>query len=89
MNMDGLIFTYKTEKDFQNACLTGQAYCDLYDMVRFVVKHIDGGTIDFPVKTREEALKLSVDFTNRGIKILDVYQTKHMEEDKWMYDDYR
>ena len=65
-------FTFETDADQFAAERTG--YIDEYDCVRMEVKHTEGGSIDFPIKNREEY--------NRALEIhngyiVKVYPTVH------------
>jgi len=66
-------FTFETEAEQRQAELqTG--YIDSFDCVRMVVRHPQGGEIDFPVKNRESYLKL-LGFHGDGVT--EVYPTVH------------
>ena len=66
-------FTFETEDEQRQAELqTG--YIDSFDCVRMVVRHPQGGEIDFPVKNRESFEKLK-EF--HGSSIVSIYPTVH------------
>lgn len=53
INLDQVFnFTFETEEDLYRAERTG--YIDAYDCVRIEVQHPNGGSVDFPVKSRDE-----------------------------------
>ncbi len=66
-------FTFETEDEQRQAELA-TGYIDSFDCVRMVVRHPEGGEIDFPVKNRESYLKL-LEF--HGDSVTEVYPTVH------------
>jgi len=65
-------FTFETEQEQYAAERTG--YIAEYDCVRMEVKHSQGGSIDFPVKNREQYQKM---LEVHGESIANVYPTVH------------
>ena len=65
-------FTFETEEDLYQAERTG--YIDAYDCVRIEVKHPNGGSVDFPVKSRDE-YKLMIEMHKDSI--VKIYPTVH------------
>ena len=70
-------FTFETEQEQYAAERTG--YIDEYDCVRIEIQHLTkGGTIDFPVKNREEYNKMLEFWNNDELyNIVKVYPTVH------------
>lgn len=67
-------FTFETEAEQFAAESTG--YIDAYDCVRVEIKHPQGGSVDYPVKNREEYNKLMATDL-KGSKIVKIYPTVH------------
>lgn len=65
-------FTFETEAELWKAQATG--YIDEYDCVRVEVKHAEGGSTDFPVKSREELANI---IERHGSAIVKIYPTVH------------
>ena len=86
--MQELKFTFETIESYNNAEITGELEYSPFNIVRFVVKKTGGYTVDFPVKSREEALQLAVTIKDRGDILLNVYECTHMEENKQRYEIY-
>lgn len=86
--MQELKFTFETVESYENAKALGKLEYEFFNIVRFVVKKTGGYTFDFPVKSREEALQLAVSIKERGDVLLNVYEDKHMEENKQQYEIY-
>ena len=70
-------FTFETEQEQWAAERTG--YIPEYDCVRMEIQHLtEGGTIDFPVKNREEYNKMLEFWNNDELyNIVKVYPTVH------------
>jgi hypothetical protein len=73
MNTQEYKFTFETDEDLRNAERTG--YIDAYDCVRMEIKQKpDAGSIDFPVKSREDYMKM---IESDQWQIVTVYPTVH------------
>lgn len=83
--MESLKFTFETERSYIEARASGRVYSEPFNIVRFVIEHPAGYTSDFPVKSREDALKTAVKLQENGVKLLNVYECVHMEENKFIY----
>ena len=64
--------TFETEAELWKAQATG--YIAEYDCVRVEVKHPEGGSIDFPVKSREDLANI---IERHGSAITKIYPTVH------------
>jgi len=82
---NSLKFTFETVVSYEQAYYSRKLFFESFNIVRFLVKNPNGSTNDFPVKSREEALKLAVSLPERGCEILKVYECEHREEDKTEY----
>ena len=67
-------FTFEKEAEYESARRSG--YIDLFDIVRIKVSY-DDGTIDYPVKSKEEYEKALVNVPLNEGTIVNVYQDKH------------
>ena len=79
---NSLKFTFETVGSYEHSYNSGKLFWESFNIVRFVVKNRFGGTTDFPVKSREEALKLAVTLPTQGCEIVNMYECEHCEEDK-------
>lgn len=80
--MESLNFTFETVDSYERAYASGRLFEESFNIARFVARTPNGGTNDFPVKSREDALKLAVMLPENGWELLRVYECEHQEEDK-------
>jgi hypothetical protein len=74
-------FTFETKEERRN--WEWQNELAAYDIVRVKVCYDkDGGSIDFPIKDREEFDYYMKWFQERGVHSLKIYEAKHCFEDK-------
>ena len=67
-------FTFETDEAYEKAERTG--YVPDFDMVRMVVEN-EEGSVDFPVRTREELIKLYEGFSIAPSVVVKVYPSVH------------
>jgi hypothetical protein len=72
--MNNFKFTFEKESDYESARRTG--YIDLFDIVRIKVSY-EGGSIDYPVKSREEFENELANVPLRNGEIVEMYQDQH------------
>ena len=72
-------FTFDNDAQLSNAERSG--YIESYDIVRICVKRLDNGNqVDFPIKTREDYMKIVSRLNERfnEYDMIEIYQDTHM-----------